>query len=263
MAVQRHAAAESPAMPFTSGQHWTLASPTCTSFPRTSTQAPSLSASMGHLSEDGVGVGVGVGGDGGGGHAFRCPFFVGLGLPPTIGMGGRVTGGRGTDGMLTGGRGTDGMLTGGSGTDGMLTGGRGTPPVEGGEPDSHEWHSGSAFSHARASGDEESASMASTSSAESLVDSIADERLVRTVCVAREASSELAGFIGGMGLGHYCARRALVRWQCNGMRRSNSSRGEPVGLPVLDLGSLPWPPKASSAACDTRLAPSAAHRGHD
>jgi hypothetical protein len=184
MAVQRHAAAESPAMPFTSGQHWTLASPTCTSFPRTSTQAPSLSASMGHLSEDGVGVGVGVGGDGGGGHAFRCPFFVGLGLPPTIGMGGRVTGGRGTDGMLTGGRGTDGMLTGGSGTDGMLTGGRGTPPVEGGEPDSHEWHSGSAFSHARASGDEESASMASTSSAESLVDSIADERLVRTVCGA-------------------------------------------------------------------------------
>jgi hypothetical protein len=80
MAVQRQAAADRPAMSFTSGQHVTWASPMCTSLPRRSTHTPSLSASMGHVSEDdGVGVdGVGVGD---GGHAFLPPCrFGGLGL---------------------------------------------------------------------------------------------------------------------------------------------------------------------------------------
>jgi len=43
---------------------------------------------------------------------------------------------------------------------------------------------------------------------------------------------------GGMGPGHYCARRALVRWQLRHAAAGNSSRGEPVGLAVLDW--TPW-----------------------
>jgi hypothetical protein len=163
---------------------------------------------------------------------------------------------------VTGGMGTDGILTGGSGTDGMLIGGRGTP-VEGGEPDSHEWHSGSAFSHARASGDEESASMASASSADNLVESIAGccyaselMRLVRTVCGGRRRRGS-----------PFLYRRALAAWGrgiiaraghwCGGigMQRGKSSRGEPVGLLVLDSGHLgPWlAAMAPKQACDTRL----------
>jgi hypothetical protein len=156
----------------------------CTSFPRRSTHTPSFSASMGHVSEDGVGVGVGVGG---GGHAFRPPWCT-LGLPPPR-LGGRVTGGspviggRVTGAPRTGGsegRGTEGSGTGSDGSLGTLTGGKVTggrvtpPPPAEGEPVWHELHAGctTAISLASARGDEESASMASTSSAESLVDSI-------------------------------------------------------------------------------------------
>jgi len=106
--VHKQTAASSSTSPVRTGQHWfTTGSPRpmCTSPPRRSTQAPSFSVSIGHVSL----------GDGGGGHGFPFGGFVVTG--------GTVIGGTVTGGSVTGGSVTGGFTIGGTGSGGRVTGG--------------------------------------------------------------------------------------------------------------------------------------------
>lgn len=98
--VHRQTAASKSTRPWRTGQHESFAvlpSPTCASPPSTSTQAPSLRVSMGHVSGaggffGGGGGGQGTGGGGGGGHGFSTGGFTIGGFGST---GGVTTGGFG------------------------------------------------------------------------------------------------------------------------------------------------------------------------
>lgn len=116
-AEHKHTAACSSTSPAISRQHLFVAglpSPTCTSPPRTSTHAPSFSASIGHVAE--------LGFDGGEGHGF--PGFPLVGGLVVLGgrIGGTIPGGR-IGGTRPGGRVTGGRLTGGLTMGGLTTGG--------------------------------------------------------------------------------------------------------------------------------------------
>lgn len=118
-AEHKHTAASSSTSPAISRQHLLAAglpSPTCASPPRTSTHAPSFSASIGHITELGL--------EGGEGHGFPgFPLVGGL-----VVLGGRIgrtiPGGRigGTGGLTMGGRVTGGKVTGGLRTGGLILG---------------------------------------------------------------------------------------------------------------------------------------------
>lgn len=130
-AEHKHTAASNSTSPAISRQHLLatgLPSPTCTSLPRTSTHAPSFSASIGHIVELRL--------EGGEGHGFPgFPLVGGLVvLGGRIGRtipggrtggsrpGGRVMGGRSTGGLTIGGRVTGGRVTGGLTTGGLILG---------------------------------------------------------------------------------------------------------------------------------------------
>ncbi|TYI55916.1 hypothetical protein E1A91_D11G173100v1 [Gossypium mustelinum] len=112
--VQRQIAASKSSNPRSTGQHVSLALlpiPMCTKPPNTSTHAPSLRVSMGHVCCAGGG-GYSTGGGGGQGVSTGGGFTTGgLGYTGGVGVGGFTMGGLG----YTGGFGTGGFTMGGLG----------------------------------------------------------------------------------------------------------------------------------------------------
>ena len=122
MVVHKHTAASKSTSPSRTGQQvcfvWSPI-PMWINPPNKSTQAPSFSVSIGHVS----------GFFGGGGHGVAGDGTTGAGFTGTGGLGtGTYVGGGGGDGYTTGGGGGDGYTTGGwtCGGGGLTVGGFGT-----------------------------------------------------------------------------------------------------------------------------------------